>query len=703
MNRSIGLREFVGIVVLAVLLTGAFAGELWSGGLVGGDVYSYFLPQKQLLSESLAAGTLPLWHPRTSFGYPLVAESQTGVFYPPNWLLYGAFDAHRAYHVSQLLHYVAGVIGMWWLARECGLSFRAAVLAAVIFVFGWFPPRLCLEWAIIGGCYLPYSLLCVERFVKSGRTSNLLLLTMLLGLQMTAGHFHLAFITQLMTATYATLRLFVPNANTASNAVPTTNAQPSPTRRLVLVAVAMLAAFTLAAVQLGPSWELKKISQRQTTTSREFDPGYGHIPPMYLSQVVASWWWWYSEDIDRDRALSELKVGAISSGTNQVEAHLYFGLLPLGFVLVALLRPDRRRSLLADGGWIWLLLAIASVIYATGWLLPIARHLPGFSFFRGLGRFGLITTLCMSMLAGCAGDLFLNRASKRDFVAFIVVILATVADLHVVSRQVRYSIPVSTPPYALLKDSAVRAEFSKSSDLVRLDAPGANLCNLLGVSAVPEYLGLGPIEYYEIPTAARLLDAAHPDAANVPLAIRLPRYLEWAEQSGITHVLLFEPVITEGYEDRLKLVFRGVDVFLNRAWGRAPHEPVFLYALPKSLGRASLTANSSGKVRIVDYEANRVSLDVELANAGTVVLRDLDYPGWHVSIDGQPATNKRVEPYFRGVEVTAGQHRIEWTFRPTGFAITVGLSLATLLGLIVLAIGEGRKRCQSSPHSISST
>lgn len=691
MNRPFGPREYVGIAVLAVLLTSAFAGELWTGGLVGGDVYSYFLPQKQLLSESLTSGTLPLWHHRTSFGYPLVAESQTGVFYPPNWLLYGVLDAHRAYHVSQLVHYVAAIIGMWWLARECGLSFRAAVLAAVVFVFGWFPPRLCLEWAIVGGCYLPFSLLCVERFVTSGRKSNLLLLTLLLGMQMTAGHFHLAFITQLMTAAYALLRVCVPNSVDPSRNTESTATTTSPVRRLMLVVLAMLAAFALAAVQLGPTWELKKISQRQTTTSREFDPGHGHIPPMYLSQVVASWWWWYSEDIDRDRALSELKLGAISSGTNQVEAHLYFGLLPLGFVVVALLRPDRRRPLLERGGWIWLLLAVASVIYATGWLLPVARYLPGFSFFRGLGRFGLITTLSMSMLAGRASDLFLNRTSKRDLVAFIVVILATVADLHVVSRQVRYSIPVSTPPYALLKDSAVRAELSKSNDLVRLDAPGANLCNLLGVSAVPEYLGLGPIEYYEIPTAARLLDGAHPDAASVPLATRLPRYLDWAEQSGITHVLLFEPVSTEGYDDRLKLVFRGVDVFLNRAWGRGPHEPIFLYALPKSLGRASLIPSSSGSIRVVNYGPNQVSLDVDLTEAGTVVLRDLDCPGWQVSIDGQPATAKRIEPYFRGVEVTSGKHRIEWTFRPTGFSITAGLSLATLLGLVVLAIRERRK------------
>ena len=58
------------------------------GGLVGGDTYPYFLPQKIVLAESFARGELPLWHNLTGLGYPLHAESQAGVFYPTNQILY---------------------------------------------------------------------------------------------------------------------------------------------------------------------------------------------------------------------------------------------------------------------------------------------------------------------------------------------------------------------------------------------------------------------------------------------------------------------------------------------------------------------------------------------------------------------------------------------------------------------------------------
>jgi len=167
MNRPIRWLDRLCAFALAVALSYWFWSPLWSsGGFIGGDVYTYFLPQKQFLAESLPQSIWPLWHSRTSFGYPLVAESQTGVFYPTNWILYRWLDCNVAYHVSHLVHYILATLGMWRLAREWKLSQLSALLAALIYVYGWFPPRSCLEWAIIGGCYLPFALLLVERLVS---------------------------------------------------------------------------------------------------------------------------------------------------------------------------------------------------------------------------------------------------------------------------------------------------------------------------------------------------------------------------------------------------------------------------------------------------------------------------------------------------------------------------------------------------------
>lgn len=73
---------------------------------------------------------------------------------------------------------------------------------------------------------------------------------------------------------------------------------------------------------------------------------------------------------------------------------------------------------------------------------------------------------------------------------------------------------------------------------------------------------------------------------------------------------------------------------------------------------------TGSKVRIVNYKRNSVTLDVESATHGVLVLHDIYYPGWEVSVDGERRPMLRANLLFRGVEVPAGRHRVEFTFRP---------------------------------------
>jgi uncharacterized membrane protein YfhO len=68
-----------------------------------------------------------------------------------------------------------------------------------------------------------------------------------------------------------------------------------------------------------------------------------------------------------------------------------------------------------------------------------------------------------------------------------------------------------------------------------------------------------------------------------------------------------------------------------------------------------------------------------------VVLVDTYDPGWRVTIDGEPAPARRVNLAFRGVEVSAGRHEVEWVYRPTSVLaglLVSGLGLAAAIGLI---------------------
>ena len=69
-------------------------------------------------------------------------------------------------------------------------------------------------------------------------------------------------------------------------------------------------------------------------------------------------------------------------------------------------------------------------------------------------------------------------------------------------------------------------------------------------------------------------------------------------------------------------------------------------------------------VNILKYRRNAVTLDVSTDHPGVLVLHDLFYPGWEVTVDGKPQTVLRANLLFRGVELTPGEHRVVFTFRP---------------------------------------
>ncbi len=71
-----------------------------------------------------------------------------------------------------------------------------------------------------------------------------------------------------------------------------------------------------------------------------------------------------------------------------------------------------------------------------------------------------------------------------------------------------------------------------------------------------------------------------------------------------------------------------------------------------------------GRVAIADYRLNSVRLVAETEVASILVLHDLDYPGWEVTVNGQRRPLLRANVLFRGVELTPGRHEIVFRFRP---------------------------------------
>ena len=666
---------------LALGLTLVFWLPIWCGaGFVGGDIYSYFFPQKVIYSEALHAGELPLWNAHAGFGYPLLAESQTGIFYPANLVLYRLLDAHSAFHVSFLLHYFLAFVFASAAARRLGLSTLSSWLTALIYVYGWFPPRTCVEWAIIGGTWLPAALWCAESFLATRWWRYAIGLSAVLAVQLLAGHFQIAWFTLLLLAAYVPARVFWfgndSHQPSADSQQPETKSQwpmaddrkplSQPFRLTFVVTAAMFCGLGLAAVQLLPTYELKQRSQR-ATVGKEHELDFGSIPPWYWTQLFRPSHW-YSPLTDREKAFADSPPLG-HSRTNSAEAHLYFGLAPLVLIAVGLvlsLRERNRQTIF------WLAVAILSGLYTSGWLLPVTQYLPGFSYFQGAGRYGLLTTWAAAVIAGGVAERFLRSPDVSQLLKWTLLAGAvwSLSAFYFLGDDVAtVMMHFKINPLSLMPTNA-----QGTGVWMSLAQLGVLIVVVIGVSILLHWISEGPrnadvrlgliglvlvatsLEFWTIsrlvtftrmldspplkaleqsPVRAELVKAAKirptlrlfAPGANLPSTLGVsstPIYLtfgpaeyvddslrrpeDWIHRGAVTHLLSFEE---QANAKEMKLVWKGDDPFFNRAWGRGG-QPLYLYELEESRGRLQFHA-ADGEVH--DLRSWKISAFVSRANS----------------------------------------------------------------------------------------
>jgi hypothetical protein len=105
---------------------------------LGGDFAAQTYPYRRYVTAALFQGRLPHWAPEIAFGFPILADIETHVFYPISLLfslLNGPDISFRALELQLVLHHVVGGLGMSLLLRRVGCLWFAALCGAVVFGF----------------------------------------------------------------------------------------------------------------------------------------------------------------------------------------------------------------------------------------------------------------------------------------------------------------------------------------------------------------------------------------------------------------------------------------------------------------------------------------------------------------------------------------------------------------------------------------
>jgi len=116
-----------------------------------------------------------------------------------------------------------------------------------------------------------------------------------------------------------------------------------------------------------------------------------------------------------------------------------------------------------------------------------------------------------------------------------------------------------------------------------------------------------------------------------------------------------------------------------------PLQTVLLEEEPQAILSGETDARDSS-VTVVEYEPSRITLDVDAAAEGMLVLSEVYYPGWRARVDGREVRMYRVDHALCGVEVEVGPSRVELSFDPMTLKIGGVLSAATMLAALSLAV-----------------
>src|SRR5215203_3054866 len=169
MNGRPGRADFLACLSLGLLIGLCYASELLGrSSFFFFDVSSLNMPARDWGFRQIRAGHFPEWCTHWYVGFPFIAESQSGIYYPPNYFFFLLFPSWYATTLAYCAHLCLAGIGAYRLYRRSA-SVAGAWLGAAAFALGG---RL-LEHQIHAAvaetiAWMPWVVLGAVKFVEDG-------------------------------------------------------------------------------------------------------------------------------------------------------------------------------------------------------------------------------------------------------------------------------------------------------------------------------------------------------------------------------------------------------------------------------------------------------------------------------------------------------------------------------------------------------
>ena len=711
---------------------------LFGPALVRGEALFWGAPLLQFTPWHVAAkqivlsGHLPLWNPWLGMGAPLLANYQAGLLYPPNWLLL-LTDVAWGQTLLVMLHLIWAGIGTAALGRRLGLSPFARSIAGLAYgMSGYLVARSGFLSINAAAAWLPWIVVASERLIDRRKVGAIAPLALVLGLQWLAGHAQTAWYTMIFAAAWLGFR-----------------AWPEGRWRALAIAgggfgLATILAFALAGLQLVPTLEYLRLSDRSAGLDPEFALNY-------------SFWPWRLVGLLAPDMYGNPRDGNYWGYGNYWEDHIYLGVLPILLAVGAL--SSRRLNRMR---WFFLGVILVSFVLALGRNTPVFpllfRAVPTFSLFQAPTRWNLLFAFSLALLAGMGAELWQAASGKRLYwLRLGTAGAAAAAGAALLGGRLLSEIEPTFAPAIFL--AAIGLLASGALALTRRDSPapvwtvvavGITLLDLLFASR-----GLNPtlpLDYYQRSSSLKtVVDSEHrlymaetlEQQLKFDLTFRFDTFhpdMEWDQVrdyglpnttilDGLRSANNFDPIRPGRYVAWVRAIDSASalrrDLLLRHTgigWqavlqgGSVQYEPltspVRAWVVPKAewvsdeqeailkttktsfepresvvLEGAAHESPQGGRGEILslnDRNPNLVEVSVSAPDSGWLVLADSWFPGWKARVDGAETEILPANGLLRSIWLPPGQHTVVFSYQPTSVFIGLALSLLGWPALYVL-------------------
>jgi hypothetical protein len=697
--------------------------------------------------EALSQGSLPIWNDRIGMGMPLYASGQIGAFYPPNWLIY-QLPPIQALEVSRVAHLTLAGVGAGLIVLRLSGSRAGALTTAVIAVLaGGIMAKL--DWADMVTVYgwMPWVLLPLLWRRPGPSWRGVLLAGAAWGIQALCGHPPYWILTGVAAAVVLVAQL--PNLRGLVKAVGFGIAGVGVGAVQLIPSVLMLSLSTRV-----QGFSPTGVSEFSATPldflglafANVFEPAAS--PAWDLTQTWYPGWYWGFLEAYAYVGLPALALAMIGARSRRGRAILALAIAAIAIPVIGDVLPGVWAAIPVLNGLrhpvrAYVVLDLALAIAAGLGVARLGRarslRLSTFVVALAVGGYGLIAAFVL-LLPGTFQDLVaaawpqpVNPATLRTLATTALtrwwplgfeLLLAALILLVLRVKGRRPAVRLAAVALVAIPLAILVPGINESLPASAFSLDGSGLVGAIraesprGVLAIHQPYSGGLGDVLQRAGAEREPNTYGTEffaALSLKASDDLVRQLELKPDTQLTRAVGVDTIVsfgtpcfgrpvafekqTNAYVCRLDDATRppywmpANSVVISPLLIGSPISPIAANVDPAKAVRGAVSAS------VLSWNAGSAEILVDAPASGFVFINRSWWPGWQVTLDGDPVT-----PYSalggQLVPVSAGQHTVDEQMVPWDAAIGAVISGSSLLLIGAwLVIARRRSSSRGSSHS----